>query len=285
MTGVMGEIVVVDNNSTDDTKAIAKRFKRATILQQQDNLGFGIANNVGMSYAIGRDADFVFLLNQDAYLQPDTIKKLLGHMSFSDAALACPLQFNYEGTEINADMLKSYLVWQVPEIFSDIYFNRIKNTYRIHGTNAAAWFFRVISLKTLGGFDPLYFMYCEDDDLLYRLNHHGMHVDLVPSAIVCHAVKSNKSPSQRGWTAVSLRARRIRSELVVACKRPSVKFRWNLMDFIALGLVKPLEKFVRHPNMTELIAGWLAAALVLRELPRIRRHWKSCMTAGSHWIS
>ena len=68
-------IVVVDNNATDGTVSyIKENYPLITILPQKENLGFGQANNIGMSYALKQGADYVFLLNQDAYLENDLFK-------------------------------------------------------------------------------------------------------------------------------------------------------------------------------------------------------------------
>ena len=63
-----GEVVVVDNNSCDGTvDYIRMNFSLVKILSQTTNYGFGTANNIGISYAMKKGADAVFLLNQDAF--------------------------------------------------------------------------------------------------------------------------------------------------------------------------------------------------------------------------
>jgi GT2 family glycosyltransferase len=46
------------------------------LIETDKNLGFGKANNIGIHYAMEQDCDYVFLLNQDAWILPDTIEKL-----------------------------------------------------------------------------------------------------------------------------------------------------------------------------------------------------------------
>ena len=68
--------IVIDNLSTDGSKEyIPSHFPEVIWLPQEKNLGFGQGNNVGMRYALEHDADYVLLLNQDAYLHKDSIKK------------------------------------------------------------------------------------------------------------------------------------------------------------------------------------------------------------------
>ncbi|MGL4242872.1 MAG: glycosyltransferase family 2 protein, partial [Beijerinckiaceae bacterium] len=57
--------VVVDNASSDDSAAIAEAAG-ATVIRNARNLGFGVANNIGMRAAA---AEWVLLLNPDATLR------------------------------------------------------------------------------------------------------------------------------------------------------------------------------------------------------------------------
>ena len=57
--------LIVDNNSNDKTVSLIKeKYPEAIILANNQNLGFGKANNIGIKYAIEKGFDYVFLLNQ-----------------------------------------------------------------------------------------------------------------------------------------------------------------------------------------------------------------------------
>ena len=72
------EVIVVDNNSSDNTlNHIKQYFPSVKILPQSENLGFGKANNIGISYALNNGAEAVFLLNQDAHVEKECIDKLV----------------------------------------------------------------------------------------------------------------------------------------------------------------------------------------------------------------
>ena len=72
--------VVIDNASSDGSVAyIREHFPEVTVIEEKENLGFAKANNVGMRYALDHGADYVFLLNQDAWIvQPDTLARMIG---------------------------------------------------------------------------------------------------------------------------------------------------------------------------------------------------------------
>lgn len=71
-------IIVVDNNSTDNSVSIIKsKYPEVILFEQKENLGFAKANNIAIRYAYDNGADFVFLLNQDAWIEKDTVAKLV----------------------------------------------------------------------------------------------------------------------------------------------------------------------------------------------------------------
>src|SRR5258706_2929655 len=66
------EIVVVDNGSLQSPRArIAAEFPLVTCLETAHNLGYAGGNNIGMSYALGRGHDYVFVLNNDTIVEPN----------------------------------------------------------------------------------------------------------------------------------------------------------------------------------------------------------------------
>ena len=67
--GVKMEVIVVDNASQDDTPySIRREFPQVRVVESQENLGFGKANNLGNTYAIGK---YLFLLNSDTIVIHD----------------------------------------------------------------------------------------------------------------------------------------------------------------------------------------------------------------------
>src|SRR3990167_8345343 len=69
------EVVFVDNVSTDGSiKYVEKAFPQVRIIRNKKDLGFAGANNVGVEHAKGQ---YVFLINTDTELFPDTMEALL----------------------------------------------------------------------------------------------------------------------------------------------------------------------------------------------------------------
>ena len=72
--GVKMEVIVVDNASQDDTPySIRREFPQVRVVESQENLGFGKANNLGNTYAIGK---YLFLLNSDTIVIHNIVRQV-----------------------------------------------------------------------------------------------------------------------------------------------------------------------------------------------------------------
>jgi len=84
--------VIVDNGSADDSaKRLREAYPTVPIIENGKNLGFAAGNNVGIRLALKEGADYVFVLNNDATVFPDTLSELVGFAEkHSEAALMSP---------------------------------------------------------------------------------------------------------------------------------------------------------------------------------------------------
>src|ERR1700761_24513 len=71
------KIIVVDNGSTDETLNLLEKYTEIYLLKATKNLGFAKANNEGITIGLQQNVEYIFLLNQDAWVERDTIEKLL----------------------------------------------------------------------------------------------------------------------------------------------------------------------------------------------------------------
>lgn len=182
-------VVVVDNNSTDATVTFIKEnYPSITILPQKENLGFGQANNIGMSYALKQGADCVFLLNQDAYLEKDTIEKLIEvHKKNENFGILSPIHLNGKGDRLDQNF-SHYLNYNAnPDFYSDFVLKKtLSEVYEVPFVNAAGWLVSKNCLETVGGFDPVFFHYGEDDNYCQRVLFHRLKIGVVPQVFLKH---------------------------------------------------------------------------------------------------
>jgi GT2 family glycosyltransferase len=172
-------IVCIDNSSTDNTVTLLNNYSDViTLIQAPSNLGFGKANNLGIDLAIKENADYVFLLNQDTWVYPDTIDKLVTTASqYLDYGIISPMHLapNEKDLDINFKM----------------YFD--KSTFKYEGfvkpvtfVNAAAWLIPMHVLKKVSYFEPLFDHYGEDRNFVDRIIFHNYKIGIDTKAKITH---------------------------------------------------------------------------------------------------
>lgn len=184
------KVVALDNASTDGSaEYIRQHFPEVILLEQKENLGFGKSNNIGIKYALDHGADEVFLLNQDAWIEPDTISELVAiSQTHPEYGILSPVHLNAEKNNIEHLLLLRLDDFRTTDsaLFEDLYFGRLKEVYETSYVNAAAWLLPRKTLETVGGFDPLFFVYGEDDNYINRVLYHGMKIGICPKTRLVH---------------------------------------------------------------------------------------------------
>lgn len=175
------DTVVIDNGSTDQTiQRIRKDYPEIRLLPQNKNLGFGRANNIGMQIALTEGYDFVFLLNQDAWIDSNTIGKLVElSQSHPQYGILSPVHLTGKGDKPDPGFGYYAQIQQLDQL-SD------KNILPIPFANAALWMIPVSVLKKVGGFSPLFYHYGEDKDFVNRLTYHDYQVGYSPRVFGNH---------------------------------------------------------------------------------------------------
>lgn len=183
------DLVVVDNHSTDNTLEILQHYPLAKLFALQENLGFGKANNIGMKYTLEQHADYVLLLNQDAYLRPDTVERLL-EVSRRHPTYFVLSPLHLDGTEKKLDINFQHYVspQNCTDFLSDLALQNgnLREVYEILFVNAAIWLMPIACLRLIGGFDPIFSHYGEDNDYIKRVRYHGFQVGICPYAFAIH---------------------------------------------------------------------------------------------------
>ncbi len=198
------ETVVVDNASNDGTvEYIKENYPEIHLIESNENLGFGRANNIAMKCALDHGCDYVFLLNQDAWVESDTFEKLIAiHQRHLEYGLLGPVQVNAEKTKVLDGVIRFLVNPDNVNInmFSDLVIGNVEEVYPVAEINAAAWLLPRKTLETVGGFDPLFLHYGEDWNYLSRVLYHKMKVGLTPHLMVVHDCK-NRVEQPKGYEA------------------------------------------------------------------------------------
>lgn len=279
-------IIVVDNASSDATVSIARAHPGVELIETGANLGFGRANNIGIARALEHGADYVFILNQDARVATDAIAILVEQANQQPrAGIVCPLQLDDSGRAIDPTFLLYYLAPNAPELINDALLGDPAASYPVSAAPAAAWLFSRAFLMEVGGFDPLFFMYCEDDDLCSRAQLFNYTVSIVPSARFYHSRGFHAEVRTESWRRkLQRKTSRLRSVLVRDAKLPSGSFAKNAWKSCSLRLFDGLGQLAANRDWIACLAAFIAVAGILRELPAIRQHRVACMAPGPHWL-
>lgn len=198
------QTIVIDNASNDGTvEYIREHFPEIYLKESKGNLGFGRANNIGMRCALDNGCDYVFLLNQDAWIEPNTIGELVRIAEkYPNYGLLGPVQVNKEKTKVLNGVIQFLIN---PDnvnhkLFSDLILGSVEDVYPVAEINAAAWLLPRKTLETIGGFDPIFLHYGEDWNYLSRVLYHGLKVGLVPHVQVVHDCK-DRVEQKKGYSA------------------------------------------------------------------------------------
>ncbi len=188
------QVIIIDNASTDGTSEFIKKYYQdVKVLEQRQNLGFGIANNIGLSLALKENCDYVFLLNQDVYIFPETIHTLIQVANNNkNYGIISPVHLDGTGNKLDQSFVYYLKKEGKNDLLSDLILNKvIKDIYSLNMINAAAWLLPVKTLNIVGGFHPMFFLYGEDDNYCQRVLYHGLEIGIVPSAFIVHDSDNN----------------------------------------------------------------------------------------------
>lgn len=186
---VSNDVFVVDNGSTDGTQAyIKEHYSNVIFHQSKENLGFGKANNLGIKYAIDNNYEFVYLLNQDAWVANDCFERLIL------ASKANPTFGILSPSQLQADMVTldknfSYNVRKNAEVSNQ--YDNLRNgneegTVELDYIMAAHWMLTRECILKVGAFSPSFPHYGEDNNYCHRVLYHGLKIGVVPIAKAVH---------------------------------------------------------------------------------------------------
>ena len=188
------EVIVVDNASTDGSLAMLENdFPLAIKINNQENKGFGAANNQALAVMQGK---YTLLLNTDTILQPQTVNKLWDFCEANDkAAIVCGQLLNIDGTKQNSiasfpSLLTLAANTSLLEYLFPQYYPSKRYEYsapiEVDSAIGACIMIRKKALDETGFFDERYFFFFEETDLAYTMRLQGWKIYQVPDALVFH---------------------------------------------------------------------------------------------------
>lgn len=176
-------LLVVDNGSTDGSVAqISKAMPALELLQTGKNLGFGGGCNVGIRHALAQGADYVWLVNSDATVDPQALSALV-RMADQNLELGAVGSVLYEVDKV--DRIQVYGGGSV-NLWSGRSRHRL-SPGPLDFISGASVLLRRAALEEVGLFDQTtFFMYWEDTDLAFRLRKAGWQLAVASDSRLWH---------------------------------------------------------------------------------------------------
>ena len=206
-----GEVIVVDNHSSDDTVPyIRKHYPWVRLIANNHNLGFARANNIALNLAQGK---YILFVNPDVVVSENALKDCVCYLSEHDDAGALGVcMLNRDGsralesrrgvpTPMTAFYKMSGLCGLYPKShrFGRYYMGWLPWDFpvEIEIVSGAFTMMRTAVMRQMAGYDEEYFMYGEDIDLSYRLLKAGYKNYYLPIQILHYKGESTHKSSFR----------------------------------------------------------------------------------------
>ena len=185
------ETIMVDNHSADDSVAVARGlladFPAAGIVRLAENLGFCEGNNCGARAARGR---WLLFLNNDTWLEPDCMEKLVAGTEKLGAVAATPLVLNYPDDTYQDFGFYGFDFFGLPSSSATA-----TQTREIFIAGGCSYLIRADIFSQLGMFDREFFIYSDDADLSWRVWLAGYKVAGIYEARLHHRGAAGVNPA------------------------------------------------------------------------------------------
>ena len=189
------EVIVVDNASSDGTADMIRSvFPHVVLVENEQNVGFGMASNQGFQLAVGK---YVGILNPDTVLLNRAFVILVSHLeSMLQVGIIGPKIEGANGTTQQTCARGYITLWsdflQASGLRSKLkgQNNSASNAHlamrQVDCISGACFVVRRNAVQSAQLFDPRFFMYGEDVDLCYRVKSNGWKIFYCPEARVLH---------------------------------------------------------------------------------------------------
>lgn len=241
------DVFVVDNGSTDGSVArireIGKEWFKETsndgngwwivdIVESKENLGFGRANNLGMQYAIENGYEYAYLLNQDAWIFPETVTTLMNAFEKNpEYGVLSPIQITAKGDRMDP-RFEAKCAKYLPDLKTR--FPNMAELYKVPFVMAAHWMIKRECLAKVGGFSPAFKHYGEDDNYLDRCKWHKFAVGVDINTKAVHDREMREMPKEK-----KMRLKYVAS--IVKVSNPNNFLLWRLvrqpLELLAISLI------------------------------------------------
>jgi len=190
------KIILVDNESSEKKlNVFLNDFNNLKVIQNKLNLGFGVANNQAITYALDKNYDYVMLLNNDTEVDQNFISPLISCIENNNSIGGVqPLIMNYN---------KRDLIWSAGGYINKFFGNTTTNKslekkLNLDWITGCCMLLKTEVIKKTKLLDENFFAYYEDVDWSLRIKNLGYSLQLVKTSLIYHhgSISSNNSTSE-----------------------------------------------------------------------------------------
>lgn len=207
------EVVVVDNNSSDQSAAmVSSGFPHVRLVLNPSNLGFAVGNNRAMELARG---DLILLLNPDTRVEPGALGRLMDFLQANPKIGAVgPKLLSEDGSvQLSCGIRPSLLTEFVNKMLLHNLFPFYKlgrwhhrETRDVDWVMGACLLVRRQVVEEVGGLDPAIFMFHEDLDWCLRIRDAGWRISYLPFSRIHHLRGASTRQNLKDMLVVSQRS-------------------------------------------------------------------------------
>jgi GT2 family glycosyltransferase len=240
-------IIVVDNGSQDGSaEAIRMKYDSGTLIENDDNMGFCVANNQAIEFALSAGYDIILVLNNDTIVKNNFFEVALNRLELSEKYIVAPKIYYLKEPSYFWFVVGKANLWA--GIFSNPFHKQqngkhIKFPCEMDFASGCCFMARADVFRKVGGFDGTFFTYCEDIDLSLRLREAGYQIILEPEAAIYHYVGFSGSK-----TSVTGRYYMTRNHLWVLRRHSKWYHRLLWLPLMPLRSAFRILKMLRPPD-------------------------------------
>lgn len=191
------QIIIVDNGSDDDSVTCFS-FKfgdKLTILSNPDNKGFAAGVNQGILEAMKKNAKWIFLINNDAYVERDFFKKIKPHLCNKYDIVSPIIYYHHNPHKIwfVGDRLIPGTLFTIGLWKNKTDSGKLPEILEIDFANGAGMLIKRNVFETIGLFNEKLFMYGEEVDFCWRAKKNHFRIIGVTSAKMWHEISASAS--------------------------------------------------------------------------------------------
>ncbi len=189
-------VILVDNGSQDDSVVqLRDCFPQITLIDLPENIGYSLANNVGIEVALQQDADYIFLLNNDTIVDADMLAQLVTVAeSEPDIGITGPTILYFDESDL-IWCAGAGINWRdggITRLFVNQPMSSVANTnyHDVDFLSSCAVCIKRRVLEEIGLLDGRYFIYYDETDWFARATAAGWRSVFVPQAKMWHRVSA-----------------------------------------------------------------------------------------------